>query len=48
VTFIDATSGNSGLEDIKQAIQTVKLGLNFHLLGAAASWGGTGELKSAY
>src|SRR6516164_6021744 len=48
VTFIDPTSGNSGLEDIKQAIQTVKLGLNFHLLDAAPWWGGSGELKSAY
>jgi len=37
VTFIDATSGNSGLEDIRQTIQTVKLGLNFHSFATAAS-----------
>jgi hypothetical protein len=48
VTFIDPTSGNLGLEDIKQAIQTVKLGLNFHLLGTAPWWGGSGGLTAAY
>jgi hypothetical protein len=48
VTFIDATSGNSGLEEIKQSIQTVKLGLNFHLLDATPWRGGSGALTSAY
>ena len=37
VTFIDATSGNSGLEDVRQTIQTVKVGLNFHSFATAAS-----------
>ncbi|MGB6543178.1 MAG: outer membrane beta-barrel protein [Xanthobacteraceae bacterium] len=31
VTFIDATTGNTGPENIKQSIQVVKLGLNFHV-----------------
>jgi opacity protein-like surface antigen len=48
VTFIDPNSGNSGLEQIKQSIQTVKLGLNFHLLDATPWRGGIGALTSAY
>jgi outer membrane immunogenic protein len=31
VTFIDATSGTTGPENIKQNIQVVTLGLNFHV-----------------
>lgn len=36
VTFIDATTGISGPENIRQSIQVVLLGLNLHL------WGGPG------
>ena len=32
VTLIDATTGNIGPENINQTIQTVKLGLNFHVV----------------
>jgi outer membrane immunogenic protein len=41
VTFIDATTGNIGPEDITQTIQIVKLGLNFHVVtgpGAPLRW----------
>ena len=41
VTLIDAITGNIGPEDINQNIQTVKLGLNFHVVtgpGAPLRW----------
>jgi len=41
VTLIDANTGNIGPEDITQNIQTVKLGLNFHVVtgpGAPLRW----------
>lgn len=39
VTFIDATTGNVGPETIKQNIQVIKLGLNFHIFAEpAAVW----------
>ncbi len=37
VTFNDATTGNSGPEDIRQNIQVVKLGLNFRMFSAGQS-----------
>jgi outer membrane immunogenic protein len=41
VTLTDATTGNTGPENINQTIQTVKLGLNFHVVtgpGAPLRW----------
>jgi opacity protein-like surface antigen len=38
VTFIDATTGVSGPENIRQSIQLVTLGLNFHI------WGGSSQV----
>jgi outer membrane immunogenic protein len=39
VTFIDATTGNVGPETIKQNIQVIKFGLNFHVFAEpAAVW----------
>ena len=37
VTFIDNISGTVGPEDIKQSIQVVKLGLNFHVFAWSAA-----------
>jgi outer membrane immunogenic protein len=37
VTFIDNVSGNVGPLDIKQSIQVVKLGLNFHIFAESAA-----------
>lgn len=36
-TFIDNITGNVGPEDIKQNIQIVKLGLNFHVFAGSAA-----------
>ena len=39
VTFIDATTGISGPEDIRQNIQVVTLGLNLRIFpGALPAW----------
>ena len=37
VTFIDTISGTVGPEDVRQDIQVVKLGLNFHVFAGPAS-----------
>jgi len=37
VTFLDANSGLAGPIDIKQSIQTVRLGLSFHMFASPAS-----------
>ena len=38
VTFIDNVSGTVGPLDIKQNIQVIKLGVNFHLYATSAPW----------